>query len=173
MSGKMRFVLDEVVVYRDEKIVILASYVDTVKILSRILERHHIQHVSVHGDVPQKTRVGEIKRFKDTESGCRALIATIGTMGEGQNLAAASRLICLDIEWNPKKMRQAYARVERIDQKQNVTITQVVTADTVDERILLISEKKNKFADALLSQWVRPQDDASAELEDIKTWCKG
>lgn len=172
MSEKMRFTLREVEAYRTEKIVILASYVDTVKTLSRILQGRGIQHVTVHGDIPQRTRVTEIKRFKDINSDCRVLIATIGTMGEGQNLAAASRLISLDTEWNPKKMKQAYARVERIDQTQDVTITQVVTADTVDEKILSISDKRNKFADALLTQWIRPEDDANAELEDIKTWCK-
>jgi SNF2 family DNA or RNA helicase len=87
--------------------------------------------VVITSDVTQDKRDPLIRAFMAGEE--RILIATIGTMGESQNLQNANNAIFLDRSWNPADNTQAEDRIYRYGQDKKVTITHLIAKDTVDE----------------------------------------
>jgi len=56
----------------------------------------------------------------------------------------------LDPWWNPAVEDQAADRAHRIGQERPVFVHRLVAADTVEERILALQERKRALADAAL-----------------------
>ena len=85
-----------------------------------------------------------------TDSSCKVIIGTIGAMGTGLTLTAASTVIFLDSPWNRANKEQAEDRAHRIGTTSNVNIITLVCKDTIDERIEELINKKGAMADALV-----------------------
>ena len=81
---------------------------------------------------------------------CKCIIGTIGAMGTGLTLTAASTVIFLDSPWNRANKEQAEDRAHRIGTKSTVNIITIVCKDTIDERIEELVYKKGLMADALV-----------------------
>ena len=96
-----------------------------------------------------KDRVAEQDKFMNDAS-CKCIIGTIGAMGTGLTLTAASTVIFLDSPWNRANKEQAEDRAHRIGTKTNITIITIVCKDTIDERIEEIVYKKGAMADMLV-----------------------
>lgn len=96
-----------------------------------------------------KDRVAEQDKFMNDKS-CKCIIGTIGAMGTGLTLTAASTVIFLDSPWNRANKEQAEDRAHRIGTKSNVTIITLVCKDTIDERIEELVYKKGAMADMLV-----------------------
>ncbi len=96
-----------------------------------------------------KDRKEQQERFM-TDSRCKVIIGTIGAMGTGLTLTAASTVIFLDSPWNRANKEQAEDRAHRIGTTSNVNIITIVCKDTIDERIEELINKKGAMADALV-----------------------
>lgn len=96
-----------------------------------------------------KDRKKQQERFM-TDSSCKVIIGTIGAMGTGLTLTAASTVIFLDSPWNRANKEQAEDRAHRIGTASNVNIITLVCKDTIDERIEELIYKKGAMADALV-----------------------
>jgi SNF2 family DNA or RNA helicase len=66
------------------------------------------------------------------------------------NLTAADYVILCDPWWNPSVEAQAAGRSHRIGQNRPVTVYRLLTAGTIEERIIAMHETKRAIADALL-----------------------
>ena len=71
--------------------------------------------------------------------------------GLGINLTSADTVIMHDLDFNPENDRQAEDRSHRIGQTKPVTVYKLVTADTVDEDIYDMGERKRQLSTAVLS----------------------
>lgn len=96
-----------------------------------------------------KDRKEQQERFM-TDSRCKVIIGTIGAMGAGLTLTAASTVIFLDSPWNRANKEQAEDRAHRIGATSNVNIITIVCKNTIDERIEELINKKGAMADALV-----------------------
>lgn len=96
-----------------------------------------------------KDRQAEVEKFQNDES-CKVIVGTIGAMGTGLTLTAASNVIFLDKPWNMANTEQAEDRAHRIGTKGTVVITTLVAKNSIDERIEDLVHKKGKMADALV-----------------------
>lgn len=96
-----------------------------------------------------KDRVAEQDKFMNDGS-CKCIIGTIGAMGTGLTLTAATTVIFLDSPWNRANKEQAEDRAHRIGTKSNVNIITLVCKDTIDERIEELVHQKGAMADALV-----------------------
>ena len=74
----------------------------------------------------------------------RKWMASIKRHGVGLNLTSADRVILLDDWWNPAVEDQAMGRSHRIGQKKNVLALRLVCKDTVEEKILLLQDRKRQ-----------------------------
>jgi non-specific serine/threonine protein kinase len=71
--------------------------------------------------------------------------------GVGLNLTAAEYVIHLDPWWNPAVEMQASDRAHRIGQENPVFIYKLITRDTVEEKVLLLQEKKCALVNQLIT----------------------
>lgn len=140
--------LEEIVeelVANDEKCIIFSNWTDMTAPTFERLKRFNPAIIT--GET--KDRVAEQDKFMNDDS-CKCIIGTIGAMGTGLTLTAASTVIFLDSPWNRANKEQAEDRAHRIGTKSNLNIITLVCKDTIDERIEELIYKKGVMADALV-----------------------
>ena len=72
--------------------------------------------------------------------------------GRGLNLTSADTVIHYDPWWNPAVEDQASDRAHRIGQTKSVFVYKLIAADTVEERIVELQERKAALASLALSE---------------------
>jgi non-specific serine/threonine protein kinase len=70
--------------------------------------------------------------------------------GQGLNLTAADYVIHIDPWWNPAVEMQASDRTHRIGQEKPVFVFKMITRDSVEEKILLLQERKKNLVNQLI-----------------------
>lgn len=65
-------------------------------------------------------------------------------------LAAADTVILHDLDFNPENDRQAEDRAHRLGQARDVTVYRLVTANSVDESIFEMGERKRELSQRVL-----------------------
>jgi SNF2 family DNA or RNA helicase len=95
----------------------------------------------ISGKVSGTGRDREADRFRQ-DNACKVLIATQRAGGVGLNLQEANYVFHFDHWWNPAIGRQAEDRAHRLGQKKTVFVYYFWIADTLEERIYQILEKK-------------------------------
>ncbi|MEQ1505829.1 MAG: DEAD/DEAH box helicase, partial [Myxococcota bacterium] len=76
-----------------------------------------------------------------------ALLVSLKAGGTGLNLTAADVVFLLDPWWNPAVEDQAADRAHRIGQTRPVTVVRLVAADTIEDRVLALQDRKRKLFD--------------------------
>lgn len=71
--------------------------------------------------------------------------------GLGLNLTGANYVLHLDPWWNPAIEQQATDRAYRIGQDRNVTVYHLISARTIEEKMLRLHKVKRDMADSLLA----------------------
>lgn len=129
----------------NEKCIIFSNWTDMTNPTYERLKRFNPAIIT--GET--KDRVTEQDKFMNDKR-CKCIIGTIGAMGTGLTLTAATTVIFLDSPWNRANKEQAEDRAHRIGTKSNVNIITLVCKDTIDERIEELVHKKGAMADALV-----------------------
>jgi superfamily II DNA or RNA helicase len=93
---------------------------------------------------------GAVVSAFQAESGPPVMLISLKAGGTGLNLTAADHVFLCDPWWNPAVEDQAADRAHRIGQERPVTIYRLIAADTVEERILALQEKKRALGEAAL-----------------------
>jgi SNF2 family DNA or RNA helicase len=140
--------LEEIVeelVENGEKAIIFSNWTDMTRPAMERLRRFNPAIIT--GET--KDKKAQQERFM-TDSRCKVIIGTIGAMGTGLTLTAASTVIFLDSPWNRANKEQAEDRAHRIGTTSNINIITLVCKDTIDERIEELVYKKGAMADALV-----------------------
>ena len=100
----------------------------------------------IHGDIPVKERQQLVDRFQKDDN-CKIIIGTIGAMGTGLTLNAASYVFFVDKSWVPADNEQAEDRAHRIGTRGTVNIITLTARGTIDEYIENhIKERKAAFS---------------------------
>jgi superfamily II DNA or RNA helicase len=90
----------------------------------------------------KKFQAGEVPLF----------LISLKAGGTGLNLTAADTVIHYDPWWNPAVERQATDRAHRIGQEKKVFVYKLITAGTVEEKILAMQERKKELVAGLLGE---------------------
>jgi len=102
-------------------------------------------------DGQTKNRQEVVDQFQNSDSKFKVLLLSLKAAGVGLNLTAADHVFITDPWWNPAAENQAADRAHRIGQKKPVIVTRLVSEDTVEQKILLLQEKKRALADSVIS----------------------
>jgi SNF2 family DNA or RNA helicase len=151
-------ILDELLADGDIKAVIFSEWVRMLELVRELCRRRGIDYAWHTGSVPQLKRRGEIQLFK-SDPKCRVFLST-DSGGVGLNLQNASVVINCDMPWNPAKLEQRIARVWRKHQTRPVTVVNLVTQATIEERMLGTLASKRELADGVL--------DGKGDLSQLK-----
>ncbi|OVA02805.1 SNF2-related [Macleaya cordata] len=140
-GSKVTFVVNLVsrCIIKNEKVLIFCRNIAPMKLFLEIFERifgwkEGDQVLMLHGEQLLFERSRVIDKFEEPGGVSQVLLASIGACGEGISLTAASRVVLLDSEWNPSKIKQAVGRAFRPGQEKVVYVYQLLTSGTVEEK---------------------------------------
>ena len=131
----------------NEKCIVFSQWSTMTNVARKKLKRFNPAYIT--GEVASEDRMGEIKRFQN-DPDCKVIIGTIGAMGTGLTLTAASTVIFLDEPWNRGIKDQAEDRAHRIGTRGTVRVVTLITKDSVDEGVYNLVQKKGRMADLLI-----------------------
>ena len=112
------------------------------------LKKNDISYVRLDGSTKNRGEV--VDRFQ-SEYGPSVFLASLKAGGTGLNLTAADHVFLMDPWWNPAVEEQAADRAHRIGQDNPVNVYRIVSEHTVEEKVLLLQERKRQIADAALN----------------------
>lgn len=146
-----------------EKIVIFATYLGTVELLEREIERTYPgQGVVVLRGGDHGAKLAAERRFRKPD-GPRVLVCTAAGR-EGINLQFARILFNFDLPWNPMDLEQRIGRIHRYGQRHTAQVYNLVLSDTIEGKIfLLLDDKLKEIAKAL-----GKVDDQGNVAEDLR-----
>lgn len=141
-------IVQEVVESGDDKIVIFSQWERMTRLIATELEKLGVGYASLNGKVPSEKRNALVEKFWN-EPSCRVFIST-DTGSTGLNLQIASRVINLDLPWNPSVLEQRVGRVHRIGQRRNIQVLNMISQDSFEERMLATLEVKASLFEGIL-----------------------
>ncbi|XP_023741321.1 putative SWI/SNF-related matrix-associated actin-dependent regulator of chromatin subfamily A member 3-like 1 [Lactuca sativa] len=151
------------------KSVVFSQFRKLLLLLEEPLKAAGFKTVRLDGVMSGKKRADVIKEFGDSDGcGPTVLLASLKASGTGINLTAASRVYLMEPWWNPAVEEQAMDRVHRIGQKQDVKVVKMIAKDSIDERILLLQEKKQKLAKEAFRKKGK-EEKRDVNLDDLRT----
>ena len=133
----------------DEKVLIFSNWTQMTDAICNKLKSEGHKVGIITGETPDSSRQEIVDVFQNS-SDLKVLVGTIGAMGTGLTLTAATTVIFLDEPWNKALFDQAVDRAHRIGQKNNITIYSIMCKDTIDERIHNLIYKKGAMSDAII-----------------------
>ncbi|KAJ7128105.1 SNF2 superfamily protein, partial [Mycena filopes] len=154
-STKMKEMMDVLVKlaeeHPDEKTLIISQWTGCLTIVSDYLNEAGIVHVKYQGDMNTTKRETAIQVFMSKDK-ARVMLMSAKCGGVGLNLTRANNVISLDLGWSPAMDHQAFDRVHRLGQHRPVIVKRMVIANTVEDRILALQERKQSLADGSLGE---------------------
>lgn len=152
-SGKFEMVRRQVEMALSEghKILIFSQFVQHLAIYKEYFTHKDIPFAYIDGQIPNKERQVAVDSFQKKDD-IKLFLSSLKAGGYGLNLTAADYVFILDPWWNPATERQAQDRSHRIGQDKPVFIFKYISKNTIEEKILLLQERKSALADQLISQ---------------------
>ncbi|KAK6155267.1 hypothetical protein DH2020_009515 [Rehmannia glutinosa] len=119
-----------------EKVLVFSQFLDPLIHIKNLLKRHFSwkegrELIYMDGDLDINQRQRLINSFNDKRSEAKVLLASQKACSEGINLVGASRVVLLDVVWNPSVERQAICRAYRLGQTKVVYVYHLVTSAEV------------------------------------------
>jgi len=146
------------------KAIVFSQWVHTLAKLRDRLRR--FGPLEYHGKVPTKHRDAVIDRFRNDTSK-HVILMTYGAGSVGLNLQFCRYVFLFDRWWNPAVEDQAINRAHRIGVVGSVTVTRMLTVETIEERINQILEEKRELFDLIFSHGGAPPTNTGLTQDEI------
>ncbi|RHN45026.1 putative DNA helicase chromatin remodeling SNF2 family [Medicago truncatula] len=104
------------------------------------------------GKDPPKVKQSVIHSFNDANCQAKVLLASTKACSEGISLVGASRVVLLDVVWNPSVERQAISRAYRIGQKRVVYTYHLLAEGTTEEEKYGKQAEKDRLSELVFSE---------------------
>jgi non-specific serine/threonine protein kinase len=149
-SAKFELLLETLQTLQAEghKALVFSQFVQMLKLVRSELDALKIPYVYLDGHT--RKRQERVDTFQNSPD-IPFFLISLKAGGVGLNLTAADYVIHIDPWWNPAVEIQATDRTHRIGQDKPVFIYKLITRDTVEEKILLLQEKKKALVDQLIA----------------------
>ena len=129
------------------KVIIFTQFLETQAYIAEHVPPTWSAHI-FNGGLKPADKDRAVARFRD-DDGPQLLISSEAG-GEGRNLQFSHMLVNYDLPWNPMKVEQRIGRIDRIGQKRPVSIFNLSTTGTVEERVLqVLSERIGLFEETV------------------------
>lgn len=101
-----------------------------------------IKHMRLDGTTKADDRQGMLERFNAPKSDYFMFLLSTRAGGLGLNLQTADTVFIFDSDWNPMMDLQAQDRAHRIGQTKEVRVFRLITACSIEEKILERANRK-------------------------------
>ena len=112
------------------------------------LEATGVRTAYMDGSTPDRQKV--IDAFRAGEAD--VFLISLKAGGFGLTLTEADYVFLLDPWWNPQAEEQAVDRTHRIGQDKPVMVYRLVSADTIEEKVMQLKESKAALFDAVVGE---------------------
>uniref|UniRef100_A0A4W5R236 Proliferation-associated SNF2-like protein n=1 Tax=Hucho hucho TaxID=62062 RepID=A0A4W5R236_9TELE len=129
---------------RGHKVLIFSQMTSILDILMDYCYLRGYQYSRLDGNMAYADREENMAKFSSDPEVFLFLLSTRAG-GLGINLTAADTVIIFDSDWNPQADLQAQDRCHRIGQTKPVVVYRLVTANTIDQKILERASAKRKL----------------------------
>ncbi|KAJ0234679.1 SNF2 domain-containing protein CLASSY 4 [Hirschfeldia incana] len=157
-GAKTRFLIDFIRFSHtvNEKVLVFSQYIDTLELIRDQLNAvfgwtEGEETLYMHGQLKQTIRQHLINNFNRPDSKSKVLLASTGACSEGIHLVGASRVVLLDVVWNPSVERQAISRAYRIGQKRVVYTYHLMVKGTTEWGKYCKQTKKHRISEMVFS----------------------
>lgn len=146
------------------RVLIFSQFTSMLARIEDWLHAARIDFVMLTGDT--RDRQTPLERFQRCE--VPVFLISLKAGGTGLNLTAADTVIHFDPWWNPAVEDQATDRAYRIGQDKPVFVYRLIVENTVEEKMLLMQEKKRALANTVYDNTGKLSYDFSeADLADL------
>ncbi len=166
-SGKFDFLIEMLMTlkYEGHKALVFSQFVQMLNLIRTSIDAQGIPYAYLDGQT--QSRQEQVDTFQDHPE-IPLFLISLKAGGLGLNLTAADYVIQVDPWWNPAVEEQASNRTHRIGQDKPVFIFRLITKDSVEEKVLLLQERKKNLAEQIISSKSGFFKNLSAEeLEDL------
>lgn len=166
-SPKLELLKEQIedIVESEHKVIVFSQYIsEGIEKLANGLRAYGVGKIV--GGQNDSTRRQEIELFKFSAE-TPILLVSLRSGGEGLNLTEASYVVHFDHWWNPAVMWQAEDRVHRRGQQNNVNIYSYWMADTIDERIYRILQRKGLLIENVVDGLAERTIDELFTMDDL------
>ncbi|RLP07121.1 helicase SNF2 [Propionibacterium australiense] len=111
-----------------------------------------------------RRREERVRAFKEGDA--TAFLISLKAGGFGLTLTEADYVFVLDPWWNPAAERQAIDRTHRIGQDKQVMVYRLVSADTVEEKVVELQQRKRDLFDQVVGD--EALSSGALTLDDIR-----
>lgn len=140
---------------RGERIIVFSRLIEPLSLIKQQL-LHHLKWsenkeiLYMDGKIDAKYRQDRICAFNNPESEAQVLLASTASCCEGINLIGASRIVLLDVVWNPSITRQAISRAYRLGQTKVVYVYNLISS-TFEARKYECQARKDRMSELVFS----------------------
>lgn len=170
-SGKMETCMELLhnAVDGNHKVLLFSQFTSMLSIIEERLKKEGISYYVITGQTKKEERVRLVNHFNEDDT--TVFLISLKAGGTGLNLTGADIVIHYDPWWNVAAQNQATDRAHRIGQKNVVTVFQLITQDSIEEKIMMMQQAKKDLADQIISENTNQLQNMTREdLEDLLRW---
>ncbi|MBC7885673.1 MAG: DEAD/DEAH box helicase family protein, partial [Saprospiraceae bacterium] len=134
----------------DHKMLIFSQFTEMLALIKEELNEFKLKYCYLDGSTSAINRKNEVNTFQTDES-IKIFLISLKAGGVGLNLTEADYVYIVDPWWNPAVEQQAIDRTHRIGQKNNIFAYKMICKDSVEEKILLLQEKKKGISKEIIT----------------------
>ncbi|MEM7782530.1 MAG: DEAD/DEAH box helicase, partial [Planctomycetota bacterium] len=131
-----------------QKAIVFSQWVDALQVIGQQIPQH--KPLEYHGRIASSKRDPILKEFKENPDR-KILLMSYGAGAVGLNLQFCRYVFLFDRWWNPAIEDQAINRAHRIGAAGSVTVTRMIMAGTIEQRIHDLLEEKRNLSEEILA----------------------
>ena len=162
-SSKLDDLMDMIgeMIPEGRRILLFSQFTSMLDLIKPRLTEAGVSFVELRGDT--RDRAEPVRIFESGE--VPLFLISLKAGGRGLNLTSADTVIHYDPWWNPAAEDQASDRAHRIGQTKSVFVYKMIAADTVEDRIVELQQRKADLANIALSE---EGDISGIEVDDLE-----
>ncbi|OAA50592.1 SNF2-related protein [Metarhizium rileyi] len=141
---------------KQHKFIVFSQFTSMLDLVEPFLDKDGFEYVRYDGSMKNDDREESLRSLREDES-TRILLCSLKCGSLGLNLTAATRVIIIEPFWNPFVEEQAIDRVHRLTQTVDVVVYKLTVADSVEERIVDLQNKKRELAEQTIEGGARKE----------------
>lgn len=145
------------------KVVIFGHHKAVLDKLEEDITEAGYTNVRIDGQVTGNKRQNLIDEFQNNPD-CKVMIASILAVGMGVDFTSASNVFIVERQWTPAYEEQGEDRLWRLGQEKEVTVWYLVTADTIDDKMNSLIERKRDMLSRIVDGKTPNEESLVAEL---------
>lgn len=140
----------------------LVAFAEHIEIQKALID-HFPDSLHILGSDSGKNRQAAVDAFQ-RHDGPQLIVCSLKAASQGITLTRASNVAFLELDWTPARHAQAEDRLHRIGQESAVNTWYLLAADTIDETMSEVLERKKALIGSITDGQVRDSEPMVAEV---------